>query len=45
MSYTHLLYHIVFRPKNSGPAINTEHENDLYRYIWGVVKQKKLRIV
>ena len=40
MSYTHLLYHIVFRPKSSESVINTEHENDLYRYIWGVVKQK-----
>lgn len=40
MSYTCLLYHIVFRPKDSVPAITQEHEEDLYRYIWGFVKGK-----
>ena len=40
MSYTQLLYHIVFRPKNSVPAITVEHEEKLYRYIWGFVKEK-----
>ena len=40
MSYTQLLYHIIFRPKNSVPAITTEHEEKLYRYIWGFVKEK-----
>ncbi len=41
MSYTHLLYHIVFRPKNNAPVITVEHEECLYRYIWGLVKAKK----
>lgn len=40
MSYTHLLYHIVFRPKNNAPVIKIEHEEHLYRYIWGFIKQK-----
>lgn len=40
MSYTRLLYHIVFRPRNSVPAISTEHEEKLYRYIWGFIKNK-----
>ena len=40
MSYTKLLYHIVFRPKNSIPAIPIEHEEILYRYIWGFIKNK-----
>lgn len=40
MSYTKLLYHIVFRPKNSIPAITIEHEETLYRYIWGFIKNK-----
>lgn len=40
MSYTQLLYHIVFRPKDSVPAISTEYEEYLYRYIWGFVTNK-----
>lgn len=40
MSYLQLLYHLVFRPKNSTPAISVEHEEKLYRYIWGYVKEK-----
>ena len=40
MSYTQLLYHIVFRPKHSAPAIPLEHEESLYRYIWGIMKKK-----
>lgn len=41
MSYTHLLYHIVIRPRNGTPAIAIEHEESLYRYIWGIIKRKK----
>ena len=40
MSYTRLLYHIVFRPHNSEPAITEEHEESLYRYIWGFIKNR-----
>jgi putative transposase len=40
MSYTKLLYHIVLRPKYSLPVIREEHEKELYRYIWGFVKNK-----
>ena len=41
MSYTQLLYHIIFRPKNSAPVIDMDNEEQLYRYIWGFVKQKR----
>ena len=40
MSYTRLLYHIVFRPRNSEPVITQEYEESLYRYIWGFIKNK-----
>lgn len=40
MSYTQLLYHIVFRPKDSVPAISAEYEECLYRYVWGFIKNK-----
>lgn len=41
MSYTQLLYHIVIRTKYSSPVIPNEYSDDLYRYISGLVKNKK----
>lgn len=40
VSYTRNLYHIIFRTKQGIPAITVEHEEILYRYIWGFVKQR-----
>ncbi len=40
MSYTRLLYHLVFRTKYSIPAIDIMYETELYRYIWGFIKNK-----
>ena len=40
MSHTKLLYHIIFRPKDSEPVISVENEESLYRYIWDFVKSK-----
>ena len=41
MSYTRLLYHIVFRTKSSFPALPPDHEPSLYAYICGIIKNKK----
>ena len=41
MAYTNLLYHIVFRPKNSAQVIVVDKEEMLYCYIWGFVENKK----
>ena len=41
MSYTSLLCHIVFRTKYSNETINEEHEDKLYRYMWGFIKNHK----
>ena len=40
MAYTNLLYHIVFRTHASQPTITEAHEQELYKYIWGFVKDK-----
>ena len=40
MSYTKLLYHVVFRTKKSVPAISVLHEKELYNYIWAFLKNK-----
>ena len=34
MSYTRLLYHIIFRTKHGVPSINEQYEKELYRCIW-----------
>ena len=40
-AYRQILYHIVFRTKGSEKTINQEYSQDLYKYIWGVIKNKK----
>ena len=44
MSYTRLLYHIVFRTKNGLDTIPEEHEKELYAYIMGIVNNKKSKL-
>ncbi len=41
MAYTQILYHIVLRTKHSEPTIAQGNVSSLYKYIWGVVKNKK----
>lgn len=41
MSYTKLLYHIVFRTKYGKPTLPNEQSEKLYRYIWGFIKNHK----
>lgn len=38
MAYLQLFYHIVFRTKESRPAITEEHERGLYAYLHGIIK-------
>ena len=40
MSYVQLLYHVVIRTKASQPVLSLEHSDELYRYIWGIIKNK-----
>jgi putative transposase len=39
-SYRQLLYHIVFRTKNSIPSIKMENTEQLYSYITGIIRNK-----
>ena len=41
MSYTKLLYHIVFCTKYRKQTIPEEQADGLYRYIWGFIKNYK----
>jgi len=39
-SYRQILYHIVFRTKNSRRTLDLAHNKELYNYIWGIIKNK-----
>ncbi|OOH90290.1 transposase [Pasteurellaceae bacterium 15-036681] len=41
MSYTKLLYHIIFRTKYGEPSICIENEEHLYRCIWQFINERK----
>ena len=41
MSYIQSLHHIIIRTKYSKNVLPIEHSDDLYRYIWGYLKNKK----
>ena len=43
-AYRQILYHIVFRTKKSERTINQEHKKELYKYIWGIIKNKKCEL-
>jgi len=44
MSYTRLLYHIVFRTKCGKNSITEQHEKELYAYIMGIINNKKSKL-
>jgi REP element-mobilizing transposase RayT len=40
-AYRQILYHIVFRTKNSERSITPDNSSVLYAYFWGIIKNKK----
>jgi REP element-mobilizing transposase RayT len=43
-SYRQIYYHLVFRTKNSVQSIDEKHKENLYKYIWGIVKNKNCKL-
>jgi putative transposase len=43
-SYRQSFYQIVFGTKNREPAISEEYCEDLYQYIWGLIKNKNCKL-
>lgn len=39
--YRQLLYHVVFRTKNSIPSLNNENAEQLFSYINGIIRNKQ----
>lgn len=43
-TYTQILYQIIFSTKHREPVLVTEHRTDLYKYIWGILKNKNCHL-
>lgn len=43
-TFRQIYYQIVFSTKHRKPALNPEHEDKLYKYIWGIVKNKNCKL-
>ncbi len=40
-TFTHIYYHITFSTKNRRPALDAERREELFKYIWGIIKNHK----
>jgi putative transposase len=43
-SYRQIFYQIVFATKHREPTINEEYEQELFKYIWGIINNKKCHL-
>ncbi|MCF8361337.1 MAG: IS200/IS605 family transposase [Prolixibacteraceae bacterium] len=43
-SYRQILYHIDFHTKRSERVLNYSNNDELYKYIWGIIKNKKCKL-
>jgi REP element-mobilizing transposase RayT len=39
-TYTQICYHVVFSTKERVPALKADRRADLFRYIWGILKNR-----
>jgi putative transposase len=44
MSYTQIIYHIVFSTKHRHPCLSSERREDLFRYTWGIIKNHQCHL-
>jgi putative transposase len=43
-TYTKLIYHIVYSTKNREKVLIQEHKRELFKYIWGIIENKKCHL-
>ncbi|KMQ64248.1 transposase [Chryseobacterium sp. FH2] len=43
-TFRQIYYQIVFSTKHRKPVLNIEYEDELYKYIWGIVKNKNCKL-
>lgn len=44
MPYRQIFYQIVFTTKYRKPSLNLENDAELYKYIWGIIKNNKCKL-
>jgi REP element-mobilizing transposase RayT len=40
-TYTQICYHIIFSTKGRQPTLKADRRQDLFRYIWGILKNRE----
>jgi len=43
-SYKQIIYQIIFRTKHSQKTLKSEHNKILFKYIWGIIKNKNCHL-
>ena len=43
-TYTQIIYHIVFATKNRERVLDANRREDLFRYIWGIIKNNNCHL-
>ena len=43
-THRQIFYQIVFGTKHRKPTIDRTHDEELYKYIWGIIKNKKCKL-
>lgn len=43
-SYRQIIYHLTFHTKNSESVLNNSENDELFKYIWGVIKNNKCKL-
>jgi len=43
-SYRQILYHVTFHTRNSEKVLHNAGNEELFKYIWGVIKNKRCRL-
>jgi REP element-mobilizing transposase RayT len=43
-TFTQILYQIIFTPKNHEKTLTAKNRPELYKYIWGILKNKKCHL-
>lgn len=43
-TYTQIIYQIVFGTKNGDHTLNSENRQELFKYIWGILKKKNCHL-
>ena len=44
MAYTQILYQIVYSTKNRKPVLKEERQDELFKYLYGILKNKKCHV-